>query len=44
MAEHLLAHRDIMVVDDNLNNLMLLEEMLRQQGCEVSSFPGEGWR
>jgi response regulator RpfG family c-di-GMP phosphodiesterase len=40
MAEHSLAHRDIMVVDDNPANLMLLEEMLRQQGCEVSSFPG----
>ena len=29
-----------MVVDDNPANLKLLEEMLRQQGCEVSSFPG----
>ena len=28
-----------MVVDDNPANLKLLEDMLRQQGCEVRSFP-----
>ena len=28
-----------MVVDDNPANLRLLEDMLRQQGCEVRSFP-----
>jgi len=28
-----------MVVDDHPANLRLLEEMLRQQGCEVRSFP-----
>ncbi len=30
---------NIMIVDDNPANLKLLEEMLRQQGCEVRSFP-----
>jgi two-component system, sensor histidine kinase and response regulator len=30
---------DIMVVDDNPANLKLLEDMLRQQGHEVRSFP-----
>jgi len=38
--KHLLARRDIMVVDDNPANLRLLEDMLRQQGCQVRSFPG----
>ena len=30
---------DIMIVDDNPANLKLLEDMLRQQGHEVRSFP-----
>ena len=30
---------DIMIVDDNPANLKLLEDMLRQQGHEVCSFP-----
>jgi two-component system, sensor histidine kinase and response regulator len=30
---------DIMIVDDNPANLKLLEDMLRQRGHEVSSFP-----
>jgi two-component system, sensor histidine kinase and response regulator len=34
-----LLTRDIMVVDDNPANLKLLEDMLRQQGHEVRSFP-----
>jgi response regulator RpfG family c-di-GMP phosphodiesterase len=34
-----LTHSDIMIVDDNPANLKLLEEILRQQGCEVRSFP-----
>ena len=38
-AESSLVQRDIMVVDDHPANLRLLEEMLRQQGCEVRSFP-----
>jgi response regulator RpfG family c-di-GMP phosphodiesterase len=37
--EHSLTQREIMIVDDNPANLKLLEEMLRQQGCEVRSFP-----
>jgi putative two-component system response regulator len=32
-------HSDIMIVDDNPANLKLLEDMLRQQGHEVRSFP-----
>jgi response regulator RpfG family c-di-GMP phosphodiesterase len=40
MTTRLLAKRDIMIVDDSPTNLKLLEEMLRQQGCEVRSFPG----
>ncbi len=39
MKEQLLAQRDIMIVDDNPANLRLLEDMLRQQGFEVRSFP-----
>lgn len=30
---------NIMIVDDNPANLKLLEDMLRQQGYEVRSFP-----
>jgi two-component system, sensor histidine kinase and response regulator len=33
------AQSDIMIVDDNPANLKLLEDMLRQQGHEVRSFP-----
>lgn len=32
-------HGNIMIVDDNLANLKLLEDTLRQQGYEVGSFP-----
>jgi CheY-like chemotaxis protein len=32
-------HGSIMVVDDNPANLKLLEDMLRQYGYEVRSFP-----
>jgi two-component system sensor histidine kinase/response regulator len=39
MKEHSLAHSDIMIVDDNPANLELLEDVLRQQGHEVRSFP-----
>ncbi len=36
---------DIMIVDDNPANLKLLEDMLRQRGHEVCSFPlRESWR
>jgi len=34
-----LAQSDIMIVDDNPANLKLLEDMLRQKGHEVQSFP-----
>jgi DNA-binding response OmpR family regulator len=34
-----LAQNDIMIVDDNPANLKLLEDMLRQKGHEVHSFP-----
>jgi two-component system sensor histidine kinase/response regulator len=34
-----LAQNDIMIVDDNPANLKLLEDMLRQRGHEVQSFP-----
>jgi len=34
-----LAKNDIMIVDDNPANLKLLEDMLRQKGHEVHSFP-----
>ena len=34
-----MAQSDIMIVDDNPANLKLLEDMLRQQGHEVRSFP-----
>jgi two-component system, sensor histidine kinase and response regulator len=34
-----LAQSDIMIVDDNPANLRLLEDMLRQKGHEVHSFP-----
>jgi two-component system sensor histidine kinase/response regulator len=33
------VENDIMIVDDNPANLKLLEDMLRQQGHEVTSFP-----
>jgi two-component system sensor histidine kinase/response regulator len=33
------AHSDIMIVDDQPTNLMLLEDMLTQQGHDVRSFP-----
>lgn len=39
IAEAPLVRGDIMVVDDNPANLRLLEDILRQQGCEVRSFP-----
>ena len=34
-----MAQNDIMIVDDNPANLKLLEDMLRQKGHEVHSFP-----
>ena len=34
-----MAHSDIMIVDDQPTNLMLLEDMLTQQGHDVRSFP-----
>jgi DNA-binding response OmpR family regulator len=39
MGESSLTRRNIMVVDDNPDNLKVLEDMLRQQGHEVRSFP-----
>jgi CheY-like chemotaxis protein len=40
LAERPPAHRgNIMIVDDNPANLKLLEDMLRQHGYEVRSFP-----
>jgi two-component system, sensor histidine kinase and response regulator len=39
ITEQPLARSDIMIVDDNPANLKLLEDMLRQQGHEVRSFP-----
>ena len=39
MNEHSLAQSNIMVVDDNPDNLKVLEDMLRQEGYEVRSFP-----
>ena len=39
ITERPLARSDIMIVDDNPANLKLLEDMLRQQGHEVRSFP-----
>jgi CheY-like chemotaxis protein len=39
MRDRELAHGKIMVVDDNPANLKLLEDMLRQEGYEVRSFP-----
>ncbi len=40
MKEHSLSPANIMVVDDSPANLKILEDMLRQQGHEVRSFPG----
>ena len=39
ISEHSLAQSNIMVVDDNPDNLKVLEDMLRQEGYEVRSFP-----
>jgi DNA-binding response OmpR family regulator len=39
IGEHSLAQSNIMVVDDNPDNLKVLEDMLRQEGYEVRSFP-----
>jgi two-component system sensor histidine kinase/response regulator len=39
MPEHPLAAANIFIVDDNPSNLKVLEDMLRQQGYEVRSFP-----
>src|SRR5688572_9765023 len=39
MKEDSLSRGNIMVVDDNPANLKVLEDMLRQQGHEVRSFP-----
>lgn len=39
IGEHSLAQSNIMVVDDNPDNLKVLEDMLRQEGHEVRSFP-----
>jgi two-component system sensor histidine kinase/response regulator len=39
ITEQRLPRSDIMIVDDNPANLKLLEDMLRQQGHEVRSFP-----
>ena len=39
IGEHSLAQSNIMVVDDNPDNLKVLEDMLRQEGYEVLSFP-----
>ena len=39
MEQALAPHGNIMVVDDNPANLKLLEDMLRQHGYEVRSFP-----
>jgi CheY-like chemotaxis protein len=34
---------NIMIVDDNPSNLKLLEDMLREHGYEIRSFPRGGW-
>lgn len=39
MEQSLALHGNIMAVDDNPANLKLLEDMLRQHGYEVRSFP-----
>jgi len=39
MGESSLTQSNIMVVDDNPDNLKVLEDMLRQEGYEVRSFP-----
>jgi two-component system, sensor histidine kinase and response regulator len=39
MREHSLDVANILIVDDDAANLKLLEDMLRQQGYEVYSFP-----
>jgi len=39
MKGQLMVEGNVMVVDDNPANLKLLEDMLRQRGYEVSSFP-----
>jgi len=39
IGEHSLAQSNIMVVDDNPDDLKVLEDMLRQEGYEVRSFP-----
>ncbi len=39
MEQSLALHGNIMIVDDNPANLKLLEDMLRQHGYEVRSFP-----
>jgi response regulator RpfG family c-di-GMP phosphodiesterase len=39
MMGHSFTQGDIMIVDDNPANLKVLEDMLRQQGYEVRSFP-----
>jgi len=39
VAEHLIHHSDIMIVDDSPANLTLLEEMLMLRGHAVRSFP-----
>src|ERR1700736_3894548 len=39
VTEQQLLQGNIMVVDDNPANLRLLEDMLRQHGYEVRSFP-----
>lgn len=40
LTEQAPPHGDIMIVDDNPANLTLLENMLRQHGYDVRSFPG----
>lgn len=39
MEQSMLAAGNIMIVDDNPTNLELLENVLREQGHEVRSFP-----
>ena len=39
LTEQALPQGNIMIVDDNPANLKLLEDVLRQHGYEVRSFP-----